>query len=415
MIIDGKNYSGLCSCGREHAMTTEFCVVESGCLKDIEKYTDKYKLSGYSVAIYDENTYRAEGLVRPRADKEIILPAKDLHADNHGVALAMAEIPEETGYLIAVGSGTVHDITRYCAYTKGIDFVSCPTAASVDGFCSSVAAMTWDGAKKTLTAVAPKIVVADLDVIAKAPIRLALSGMGDMIGKYVALTEWRIGKILKGEYFCDRIYDMTLSATDDVIKSADGVKRGDPDAFAKLTYGLLMSGLAMQMLGNSRCASGAEHHLSHFIEMKPEGFAERSDALHGEKVGVCTLIVYREYLRLAAMRSPELRDYPLIGEEEIYPMFGEALSAQIKDENSKDAAGGIKAEELEAAWGDIAALFEELPTLESLEAIYRELGIKSTLEDIEVDEKKIPMMLDFAPFVRNRLTLLRLRRMIVNK
>ncbi len=412
MIIDGKEYSGRCSCGREHAMTTEFCVIESGCLKDIDKYIKKYGLSGYSVAIYDENTYNARELTRPNADKEIILPAEGLHADNHGVAMAMAEIPENTDYLIAVGSGTVHDITRYCAYVKGIEFVSCPTAASVDGFCSSVAAMTWDGAKKTLTAVAPKIVVADIDVIKKAPHRLALSGMGDMIGKYIALTEWKIGRLLKGEYLCDRIYEMTLSATDDVIDSAQGVKRGDSDAYAKLIYGLLMSGLAMQMLGSSRCASGAEHHLSHFIEMKPEGFGAESDALHGEKVGVATLIVYREYLRLAAMRSPEFRDYHIIEESEIYPMFKDSLTRQIKEENAKDAAEGIKAEELKAVWTDIAALISKLPAIESFEAIYRELGLKSSLEDIGIDPAKISVVLEFAPFVRNRLTLLRLRRMI---
>lgn len=412
MIIDGKNYSGLCSCGRSHAMTTEFCVVESGCLKDFDKYLKEYGIEGVGVAIYDENTYRAEGLTRPTASCEVILPAKDLHADNHGVALAMEKIPEGADYLIAVGSGTVHDITRYCAYVKGISFVSCPTAASVDGFCSSVAAMTWDGAKKTLTAVAPKIVIADLDVIAKAPIRLALSGMGDMIGKYIALTDWRVGKILRDEFFCKRIYDMTMSATDDVINSAEGVKKGEAEAFAKLTYGLLMSGLAMQMLGNSRCASGAEHHLSHFIEMKPEGFGEESSALHGEKVGVGTLIAYREYLRLVGLKEVSFTDYPLIGEDEIFEMFGNSLTQQIKDENAKDAAEGITADELKAAWKDIVDLFGELPSIEKLEAIYDELGILSTTEELGVDSKKIPTMLDYAPFVRNRLTLLRLRRMI---
>ena len=181
--------------------------------------------------------------------------------------------------MIAVGSGTIHDITRFCAYTKGIPLVSCPTAASVDGFCSSVAAMTWDGFKKTFTAVAPKLVVADLDVISKAPMFLTKSGFGDMVGKFIALADWKIAHALTGEYFCPTIHDITLAATKAVVNSTESIKNGDIAAYEKLTYGLLMSGLAMQLLGNSRCASGAEHHISHLIEMQPDGLSVSSSAL----------------------------------------------------------------------------------------------------------------------------------------
>lgn len=92
-------------------MTTEFCVIEPGCMADIDTYIREYELNGYSVAIYDENTYKATEGFHPKADKEIILPVDNLHADNHGVALAICQIPENCAYLIAVGSGTVHDIT----------------------------------------------------------------------------------------------------------------------------------------------------------------------------------------------------------------------------------------------------------------------------------------------------------------
>ena len=213
MIFDSNEYCGLCTCGREHTLETELCVVESGCLLKIDEYLKQSSLSGYKVAVYDENTFAATADRHPVVDCEIILSAKDLHANERGVELLSKQLPSEAKVLIAIGSGTVHDITRYCAFCKKIDFVSCPTAASVDGFCSSVAAMTWNGCKKTLTAVAPKIVIADLDVIKQAPIRLAKSGFGDMIGKYVALTDWKIGKILKQEYYCDRIADLTLKAT----------------------------------------------------------------------------------------------------------------------------------------------------------------------------------------------------------
>ncbi len=409
MIIDSKKYNGACECGHNHEMSTQFCIIERGCMKNIAAYIESYGLSGTSVAIYDENTYNAEGLIRPRGDFEIILPKENLHADDRGVELLKARLPEKCDYMIAIGSGTIHDITRYCAYEREIPFVSCPTAASVDGFCSSVAAMTWHGFKKTLTAVAPKIVVADLDIISKAPIFLAKSGFGDMIGKFIALFEWKMSRFLVGEYFCSKIYNMTLEATKEVVNCAEAIKNGDPAAYEKLVYGLLISGLAMQMLGNSRCASGAEHHISHIIEMEPMGLSVKSSALHGEKVGVGTLLAVNEYKRLAK-NGLKAKDYPEIEDEYIYKMFGERLSESIISENKNDAAKNIKAQLINENAKKIEGLIAEIPDFEELLSLYGKLDLKATLSDIGVSEDKLDAILEYSPLVRNRLTLMRLRR-----
>ena len=410
MIIDAKQYSGLCPCGQEHAMTTEFCIIESGCMANLPAYLSQAGLSGFSVAVYDENTYHAKGLVRPQVDLEVILPAENLHADNHAVDLLMAQLPAHCDYLIAIGSGSIHDLTRYCAYERNIPFVSCPTAASVDGFCSSVAAMTWHGFKKTLTAVSPKIVVADLDVISQAPMFLTRSGFGDMIGKYIALSDWKIGHLLTGEHFCEKIYTMTREATSAVLESADGVCRGEAAAYGNLIYGLLMSGLAMQLMGNSRPASGAEHHISHLIEMQPESLGLSSTALHGEKVGVGTLLVAGEYHRLKNSTDLQWKDYPAVGEEEVRSVFGEALAASVVQENINDVAAGITGAHIAECWEDICRVIDEIPSVETLLRCYETLEIKSTLTDIDVPAEKESALLNFSPMVRNRLTLMRLRR-----
>ena len=408
MVIDSKQYNGLCACGQTHEMTTQYCVIESGSLKAVTAYMRQFGMEGYCVAVYDENTYTATADRHPQVDKEVVLPAEDLHANEHGVALLLEALPEETEIIIAVGAGTVHDISRYCAYMRNIDFVSCPTAASVDGFCSSVAAMTWNGCKKTLTAVAPKIVVADLDVIKNAPIRLAKSGFGDMVGKYIALTDWKIGNILTREYYCDRIAQMTFGATEAVIQSIDGILAGEESAYQKLTCGLLLSGLAMQMIGNSRPASGAEHHISHIIEMQPEHLGISSDALHGEKVGVGTLLVMGEYQRLVEKQEAGFADFAPYAASQIEAVFGKKMSGEIIRENQKDAAAGISAETLRANFGAIIHELEKLPAIDALEKLYHKAQIKSCLEDIGVSEKKKEVLLKYAPMVRNRMTLLRL-------
>ncbi|MBO5653039.1 MAG: sn-glycerol-1-phosphate dehydrogenase [Clostridia bacterium] len=414
MTINSLQYNGLCSCGREHQMQTELCIVESGCLKKIDAILAENGLSGYTVAVYDENTYRATADRHPHADKEVILSPEGLHANEKGVALLSEQLPREAELLIAVGAGTVHDLTRYCAYQMGIPFVSCPTAASVDGFCSSVAAMTWHGCKKTLTAVAPRLVVADVDVIKAAPMRMTRSGFGDMIGKYVALTDWRIAHTLTGEFYCDRIADMTLSATAAVVDAAEGILRGEDAAYEKLTYGLLLSGLAMQMMGNSRPASGAEHHVSHLIEMEPESLGLRSDALHGEKVGVGTLLVAAEYHRLKK-EAPVWQDYRATDAGEITRIFGDYLAPSIVEENEKDAAQGITAAAVTQSWRKICAIIDDLPTPDALLAAYRTLSVKATLSRIGVAEEKAPLLLSCSPLVRNRLTLMRLRRALENE
>lgn len=410
MLIDSLKYNGACSCGKEHKMETVTTVIESGALKKIDTYLRKYNLSGFKVAVYDENTYNATIDRHPDVDFEVILNPDNLHANERGVEMLLQRLPKETDVLIAVGSGTIHDIVRYCAYEIGIEFVSCPTAASVDGFCSSVAAMTWKGCKKTITAVAPKIVIADIDIIKNAPVRLTRSGIGDMVGKYIALADWKIANIIKGEFYCKRIAQMTLEATESVVKSAEGITKGTDNSYENLMYGLLLSGLAMQMIGNSRPASGAEHHISHIIEMEPEALGVHSDALHGEKVGVGTLLALSEYQRLANLTDIQFKDYTKFSKEYILSAFGDEKGKEILKENEKDAAFGITGECLKANWHKICIEIGALPNAQYLNELYQKLGIKSKLSNIDIPNEKADSLLEYSPAVRNRLTLMRLRK-----
>lgn len=410
MIIDSKEFNGICVCGREHYMVTETAVVEKGCLYRLGEYLEKYNVTGYKVAVYDKNTYTATKDRHPDVDCELILESENLHANEHGVELLLSRLPNEARVLIAVGSGTIHDITRYCAYERKMDFISCPTAASVDGFCSSVAAMTWKGCKKTLTAVAPKFVLADTDIIKAAPLYLAKSGFGDMVGKYIALADWKIAHILTGEFYCERIAAMTGEATDAVLKSAEGIVKGDESAFEKLMYGLLLSGLAMQMMGNSRPASGAEHHISHMIEMQPSGLNVRTEALHGEKVGVGTMLAAAEYHKLAEAKGIIWRDYVPYSKDYLSEMFGEELTDEIIRENEKDAASGITGIGISECWSDICEEIAKIPSVQELAELYHTLDIKRKLSDIHVPDEKVEQLLEYSPCVRNRLTLMRLRR-----
>lgn len=177
MYINTGIYSGKCACGRTHEMSTRAAVIEPGCLSQFEKYMEEFGINGRRCALYAQNTFAAAEGKRPWAEQEIVLDPNGLHADEISTADVLEKLEDNVEVIIAIGSGTIHDIARFCANARGIRFVSVPTAASVDGFCSTVAAMTWHGFKKTIPAVAPEIVIADIDIIKNAPPELVRSGI----------------------------------------------------------------------------------------------------------------------------------------------------------------------------------------------------------------------------------------------
>lgn len=414
MRIDARQYGGACSCGKEHQMETKLCVIEEGALASLETYMEELGIRGKRCAVYDTHTYTAKNLLRPAAQQEIILSPDGLHANEASTAEVLARLEPDVEVLIAVGGGTIHDIVRYCARERALPFVSIPTAASCDGFCSTVAAMTWEGYKNTMSCVAPVLVAADLAVIREAPRYLTNSGVGDIIGKYTALADWRIAHAVTGEAVCERIYAVMKEATDCVWSNARGTLTGDVKAYEAVTYGLIMSGLAMQMMKTSRPASGGEHHISHMIETEPEALQAHSDALHGEKVGVGTVLASAEYHRLAEIEeiAPCLVPYAPIDQEKLRAFWGEKLYPIAKRENEKDCLAGVTPEDIRRAWPEIRRVAAQIPSPEEVERLLTDLGAKHTLPDIGVDAAKRPVILDESPLIRNRLTLMRMRRMI---
>ena len=394
-------------------MDTKAVIIESGCLKKIDVYFEQYHISGKRTAVYDEHTYNAENLIRPAVDREIVLKA-DADAHDKLADEVLHNLDSDIKILIAVGSGTVHDITRYCAHQTGKIFISCPTAASVDGFCSTVCAMTWKGYKKTLPGIAPALVLADTDVIKAAPMNLTLSGIGDIFGKYTALADWKIAHVLAGEHFCERIEQMTRKALKTVHEYCDRICGRDAEAIEQLIYALLLSGLAMQLMGNSRPASGSEHHISHLIEMHPEKLGVFSSALHGEKVGVATLLISEYYHKLIKTEKIDTRvkNYAFPSEEELRLFYGDDLVQPILNENKDDCMNGVTPEKLIEIWPKIRAIVTEIPLKQDLLPLYEKIGMKAALSDIQVPEDRADLLFEYSPTVRNRMTLMRIRRMI---
>lgn len=407
MILNFEDKIEGCACGREHKMDTKLIVIEKDCLLKFNHYLACAKLEGDCLAIYDSNTYNAVGLVRPKVAEEFVLDAENLHASEKAVALVLENVHQNIKIIVAVGAGTIHDIGRYCANELGLKFVSCPTASSVDGFCSSVCAMTWKGSKVTMSAVSPSMVLADLTVIRQAPLMLAKSGIGDILGKYIALADWKIANLLSGEYYCEYVARIMSKAVETVKQFILSEQCLDETFYEKLTYALLLSGLAMQMVGNSRPASGAEHHIAHLIELEPQNLGIKNHALHGERVGVGTILISELYHNLAKSSDPFDKALNLDErcKKEADDVFGENLARAFDKENENNCILKLKLLDLVGNWAKIKQIINEIPSKDDLVELYEKLDLYDCLEDLQISSDKKNEILFLSTYVRNRLTL----------
>jgi glycerol-1-phosphate dehydrogenase [NAD(P)+] len=192
----------------------------------------------------------------------------------------------------AVGSGVITDIVRYAAHLNNADFVSVPTAASMDGYASGVAALERDGVKVTYPARPPRAIFADPGVLAGAPGELTRAGLGDLLGKATAHVDWLTAHLLYGEEYSAEAARLVAGPLDFASSHAEAVVDGAVDAVRGVFEGLVGSGQAMAMVGNSRPASGCEHHASHFWDLLASR-GLRAHAPHGLQVGYATRFAMR--------------------------------------------------------------------------------------------------------------------------
>lgn len=415
MKIDVKEFAKPCICGKEHRIEVKDILIEPGALKKIPELLagGSYGAVKNPVIICDQNTYQAAGrevekLLNGAAC--VCLNPQGLHADENTVALVEKKLPETSDLLMAVGSGTIHDITRYCSNQKKVPFLSIPTAASVDGFVSTVAAMTWYGYKKTIPAVSPVAVIADSTVFANAPYRLTASGVSDLLGKYTALADWKIAHVVTGEYLCNRVCELENKALREVCAELEGIHKGNLSSCEKLMYALLLSGLAMQMVGNSRPASGAEHHFSHLWEM--EAVNPHTDAYHGEKVSVGLLtavIVYHHARKCFLTDSYRVKPYQGIEcdllRKEIH---SEQLLKGVFEENATDPLAKVDADVLKQKIPEITQILSEIPSVEEIKSLLHTAECAASLSDIGLSDEIGDISIRLSPYVRNRLTFMRL-------
>jgi len=253
--------------------------------------------------IVDNNTYSAAGssvsteLKRTGFQVEEVFLRGDKIVANTDYFFKLLKELRRDGYLLACGSGTINDLTRFVSFKLEIPYLITATAPSMDGYASHVSPITVDGVKETYNAVTPEVIVADLDVLRKAPWEMIQAGFGDLLGKISALLDWKLSNILFDIELNQEAISLVEGELKRLIALRGELKSRTPESIEALTKGLVNSGIAMQIVGNSRPASGAEHHISHFLEMYGELYDEELPP-HGIKVALGEYFASRLYSKL---------------------------------------------------------------------------------------------------------------------
>ncbi|MBQ1377012.1 MAG: sn-glycerol-1-phosphate dehydrogenase [Lachnospiraceae bacterium] len=372
-----------CSCGKVHKCELQFLKIGRGVVKEVPDMVRTLKASK-PFMVCDVNTWEAAGkevdriLTEAGIEHKIYqVPGTRPKPAEWELGSILMHFDPTCDLFLAVGSGVMNDLCKVLSHATGIPNAVVGTAPSMDGYASDSSSMEVNKVKTSLYNHAPRGILLDTDILAKAPERMLQAGFGDMVAKYIATCEWRISHLVTGEYYCEEIAQLMRRALKKIVEASDGIASRDPDAIGAVAEGLVLAGIAMAYAEISRPASGEEHYFSHMWEMMALEREQPYD-LHGIQVGVGTNLTMKLYKHLReltpdkekALKHLENFD-PEAWEKEVYRIFGKTAEEVLKIEADAKKNDPVKAreriEKIIENWDQITAIMdEELPDYDFL-------------------------------------------------
>lgn len=243
------------------------------------------KLSGDKISkILKKDDYKVKGKI---ISKATVKKAESVtnYADKHDVDI-----------LLGVGGGSVIDVTKIAAFDLSKPFISVPTSAAHDGIASPRASLKHKKGNVSKSAVSPHAVLADTEIICKAPFRMLAAGCADVISNISAVMDWKLAHRLKNEYFSSHAAVLAQTAADILLDHAEEIKPDTEESAWLAVKSMIVSGVAMSVAGSSRPASGAEHMFSHMLDylgprIMLKKWRHKKTPLHGEQCGLGTIMM----------------------------------------------------------------------------------------------------------------------------
>jgi glycerol-1-phosphate dehydrogenase [NAD(P)+] len=380
--------------------------------------------------VADGNTWRVLGqrtalaLAAAGVDvKPILLAGEEVTPDEQTVVELLLGAGRQQRLYLAVGSGTITDVTRFASYCTGNDFISLPTAPSVDAYTATGSSLVLRRLKQSVYSQAPVAVFADLDTLCAAPKAMIAAGFGDVVAKYTSVADWKLAALLWDGPYDDAVAQRMAAARDRCMAQVDAVGAAEPEGIRSLIDALIEAGLCMLAFGGSQPAGQSEHYISHYLEMKlvREG---RKPVLHGAKTGMATAIIARYYQQIRQMSRDEAaqrlasspRPDRAAEVERIGFAYGDLTDAVIAEQapflDWSEADYARLKQRILDRWPEVQAVAAEVPSPDALTDLLERAGGTGDYRALGLGDQEMALAEVYGHYVRNRFTAMKLSRVL---
>ena len=412
-----------CSCGKTHSFDSEI-YSGKGAICNLNNTLIKFG-SKQIFVLADKNTYSVGGEKVEKILTTLGLPfsvfiyQESPKPDEKGLGDAVIHCPADADTVIAIGSGVINDIGKMLTAIGNKKYIIVATAPSMDGYASTSSSMCRAGLKVSISSKSADVIIGDTEILKTAPKKMMVSGLGDMLAKYVSICEWRISNLITGEYYCESIAELIRLALKRCIEASANIENMDDASVASLFDGLIIGSVAMNYASISRPASGAEHYISHIVDMRSEEFGTPAD-FHGIQcaIGTYNAVSLYEYLKSEKISYEKGVEYARgfdvdAWNERLRVLLGKGAESMIALEKkegkyNKDAHASRLRFIVDNFDKILDIINEELPTMSELDELYERVGIPKSLTEIGVQKALLPEILCAAKDIRDKYVLPRL-------
>lgn len=408
------------------ATDTKVFIMEDGALAKVPQVFKECFPGKKAIVIEDCNTSRVAGYEVEKLLKEagvettsFMIPDEKFHAEWPYVQMVEAEVKKAGAIAVSVGSGVINDLCKLSSAHLGQSYLCVPTAASVDGYSSFGASISFEGLKQTFECPAPLAIVADASVIASAPKHMTAAGYADLAAKVPCGAEWMIADLFGTEPIVPDAWHVLQDVLDDILANPEAVAAGDKDAVSDLFIGLTLSGIAMQIARSSRPASCTDHLFSHYLDMTGHRFKGELQS-HGFQVAIGTLTMCAFFDAFLKMDLTTLdvdacvSAWPTLAQEqerarELFKDFvSPGLGVDSINKKYADAEGvRVQLTKVKEQWPELREKYrKQVYPFEKMRAMFKTVGAPSDPSEIGVTRAQLKAMVPFTQLMRHRINLL---------
>ncbi len=245
-------------------------------------------------------------------------------------------------------------------------------------------------------------------------------GVGDVLGKYIAIADWQIGQQINSEPFCPLCANLVLEAVDRVTEHIDAIISRSEAGIRLLTEALLLAGLTIMIIGHTRAVASVEHNIVHLWDMMQLAQSRRQPP-HGLAVGLATLMIWPIYSLFAIDHQLETLDPATILAQRpshaqrvhsIMAAYGQEAGQMIIAENPDDFLSyNEQKRRIQRAQQTLPRLREitaALPSYEKISAVQKKLQAPLLPQDLQIEPDQVRVSLRMGKDYRSRYSLFKL-------